>query len=123
MTSRSRRQPRRMPLWSGNDVSALTGRLALVVAAGMVLGGCTGADPAEVSAVADKYTGSANPLSVPITDTQARCRAEAYLESDLSDGALDDVRAGKPPTPRNDRDVEVLAELATVLAECFADGD
>ncbi|WP_182378674.1 hypothetical protein [Nocardioides sp. WS12] len=84
----------------------------------LVLAGCSGADPADVAKVADQYTGSTNPLAVPVTEDQARCRAEAYLESDLSDSALDDVRAGRQPVARTKEDAKVLTALADELAAC-----
>lgn len=84
----------------------------------LVVAGCSGADPADVAKVADQYTGSTNPLAVPVTEDQARCRAETYLESDLSDGALDDVRAGRQPVARTKEDAKVLTALAEELAAC-----
>ncbi len=110
MNGRSRAIPARTRAFCG----------ILAAAAGLsALTGCSGADGAEVSSVAEKYTGSENPLSVPITKRQAECRAEVYLESDLSDGAMDDVRAGKQPTARNAEDVAVLRELADELITCL----
>lgn len=96
----------------------------ILASAGMLLcatalGGCSGADPAEVTSVAEKYASSDSPLSVPITNRQARCRAEVYLASDLSDGAMTDVREGRQPTPRDDKDAEILRDLADELVDCM----
>lgn len=85
----------------------------------VALSGCSGADHEEITSVADKYRDAENSLSLPITQRQAECRAEVYLESDLSDGAMDDVWAGKQPAARNEDDVEVLLELADKLADCL----
>lgn len=77
------------------------------------------ADPAEVQDIADRYAESTNALAIPVSEKQAKCRAEVYLESDLSDAALNDVRAGREPRPATERDSEVLAALAGSLAECL----
>lgn len=80
--------------------------------------GGSGADPAEVDALAKTYTSDDNPLGIPLSEKQARCRAEVYLGSDLSEGALADVRAGRQPRPRTPEDVTELTELASKLADC-----
>ncbi|GAA1510752.1 hypothetical protein GCM10009788_13920 [Nocardioides humi] len=91
----------------------------LALAAVLVLSGCGGADPAEVSAAASPYTASDGPLGVPLETEQAECRVRVLLESDLSDEAKADVERGLPPAPHTDRDVEVLREVADEIArEC-----
>lgn len=77
------------------------------------------ADPAEVQEIADQYAESTNALAIPVSEEQAKCRAEVYLESNLSEAALDDVRAGRAPRPSDDRDSKILADLASQLAECL----
>lgn len=93
--------------------------LTICLGLGGLATGCSGADPAEVSEVVNHYSGSSNPLAVPLQKEQATCRAEVYLESDLSESALEDVRQAKTPRPRNDKDGEILRELAGELAECL----
>lgn len=77
------------------------------------------ADPAEVKRIAEHYAEPDNALGVPLTQSQAECRATVYLESDLSDAALDDVRAGREPRAANTSDTEVLTDLASELAKCL----
>lgn len=97
---------------------ALLAALVTALVAALVVAGGSGADPAEVDALAKTYTSDDNPLGIPLSEKQARCRAEVYLGSDLSEGALADVRAGRQPRPRTPEDVTELTELASKLADC-----
>lgn len=93
------------------------------VAAALLLStsGCSeSADPAEVADLASRYTSSANPLGVPLTADQAECRAKMLLESDLSEKALEAIRAGKAPKISSEHDIEVMRDLADDLStECL----
>jgi len=92
----------------------------LMLLAAAIIALRSGPDHHEVAKAAEPYTQeSDNPLAVPLSDDQAECRARAFLRSDLSDGALDDVRNGQQPRPRNQHDIDVLNELAEVLADCL----
>lgn len=93
--------------------------LVVALASALYLAGRSGADPAEVDALTEKYTSSQNALGMPLSEEQARCRARVYLGSRLSDGALADVRAGREPRARSEQDVTELAALASRLAGCL----
>jgi PBP1b-binding outer membrane lipoprotein LpoB len=84
----------------------------------LITSGCTTtADPAEVQDLAQALTEETHALGIPETDTQAECRARLYLESDLSDEAIDAIRNGAPPAPKTEKDIETLRELADKIAE------
>jgi hypothetical protein len=91
---------------------------AASLAAAMLLAGCgSSADPREVADVASRFTSSANPVALGMPGWQAKCRAEVFLESDLSRKALASVRAGHEPQISSPRDAKVMHELADTLAE------
>lgn len=94
--------------------------LACVVLLGTQAGCSNTADPAEVREIASQFSSSeSNPVGVPITDEAAECRAEVYLESDLSVRARESLRETGLPTSFTTKDVEELQEIADRIArEC-----
>ena len=94
-----------------------TAALCLAVATGLVgLSGCSGADPKDVAKIADADTASDGPLAIPLEKNLAECRARIYLESNLSDQAIDAIKRGQPPAPKTKEDIEILAQIAEDIA-------
>lgn len=99
-------------------------RLAVIVSLTAVLFTGTAcsdsADPAEVKDLSAKFTSSQGPLGIPVSKESAECRAEVYLESDLSDKALEALKETGEVAPHTEKDRGVLRQLADKLArECL----
>jgi hypothetical protein len=94
--------------------------LAVVVgSSGSACGLFRSADPKDVDAIADKYTSASteNPLAVPLSTDEARCRATVILESDLSESALEAYKQSGTLTAPEKDDAKVLQELADKIAK------
>jgi len=85
------------------------------------LAGCTAntASPHEVEALSANLKTGDSPFGIPLTKAQAKCVAQLYLESGLSDDALDAVKEGRSPIATTQEDRKALQELAGKLsAQC-----
>ena len=96
-------------------------RAGLLAASLTLLVGCGGADPAAVrdlaSDLADPGSGAADGSA---TSMQATCRAQVFLESDLSTESLESLRKTGQPTAKTKHDREELAKVADrITKECL----
>lgn len=94
---------------------------ALPVMSLALLVGCGGAEPAAVSDLAsDLSAPRAGGSDSSASEEQAKCRARAFLESDLSKDSLESLRKTGQPTAKTKHDREELAEVnERITKECL----
>lgn len=92
----------------------------VIIFSALALSACgTTADPEQVDTLTTVLTSEKSPLGMPLPKDQASCLARVYLESDLSEKALDNLRAGKPLAPVTEDDTQVIQKISRKVADCM----
>lgn len=104
---------------NGPTVSPMRTAIPAAIAA-LALAGCGGsADPEEVNEISAVLQSETSPLGIPVDKDQAQCLARAYLESGLSDEAIERLKDGEPLAPATDGDVKAIGKVFKKVADCI----
>lgn len=107
----------------------MTRKLAIALAASVVLAGCGGGggdDRPSVDEISNVFTegGEIGGDDVSIPEEQADCVAKAFHESELSDDALNAMVDKDEDYEASEADEKVLSDISTgILADCMTPAD
>lgn len=107
----------------------MTRKLAIALAASVVLAGCGGGggdDRPSVDEISNVLTegGEIGGDDVSIPEEQADCVAKAFHESELSDDALNAMVDKDEDYEASEADEKVLSDISTgILADCMTPAD